>query len=254
MQIVRGFVAPFRGALFVARHGLWGYLIAPLLLNLALVAAGGWVGGRYAARWFDLGEGGAGDLAARILVWVVVALVALLVFLVLQPVVAGPFVDLLTEKCERLERGHAPSPGLLRSAAEAAAHGLLKSCLYGVALVFTLLAGALTGVGAALGAILYAVFIGFDGFDYPLARRNVSFSGKWRYLLSRPAQTVGYCCGAVLFYLVPLAAVVAPAFAAVGATLLYLDSAPPAHGAATASTKAPAAPPSDIPGRTQPPR
>jgi CysZ protein len=254
MQIVRGFVAPFRGALFVARHGLWGYLVAPLLLNLVLVVAGGWVGARYSAQWFDLGGGGAGDLAAQVVIWIVVAIIALLVFLVLQPVVAGPFVDLLSEKCERLERGHAPSPGLLRSMAEAAGHGLLKSCLYGVALVFTVVAGALTGVGAVLGGVLYAIFIAFDAFDYPLARRNVSFSGKWRYLLSRPGQTVGYCCGAVLLYLVPLAAVVAPAFAAVGATLLYLDSAPPAHGAAMASTKASVTPPSDIPGRTRPPR
>jgi CysZ protein len=262
MQIVHGFVAPFRGALFVARHGLWGYLVAPILLNLVLVLVGGWAGARLSTRWFDVGGAGPGNLVAQVAIWIVTALTALLVFLVLQPVVAGPFIDLLSEKCERLERGHAPSPGVLRSVASAVAHGLLKSGLYGIALVFTLVAGATTGVGAVLGVIVSGAFMAFDGFDYPLARRNVSFVGKWRYLLSRPSQTVGYCCGAVLLYLVPLAAVVAPAFAAVGATLLWLDGTPPGDEAINqlksqskaqtkAQPKSPATSHSDIPGRTQ---
>lgn len=229
MQIVRGFVAPFRGALFVMRHRLWTYLLAPILLNGVLVIAAWWAGGHWGARLLGIGvPSGRLDLLAKIVTWVVMGLVAVLVFLVLQPVLAAPFVDLLAERCERLRRGHAPSTGVLRSAAMSVGHGLLKSCLYAAALAFTLLAGAVTGVGAVLGAAIYGTFLAYDAFDYPLARRNVSFGGKWRYLLSRPGQTVGYCCGAVLLYLVPLAAIVAPAFAAVGATLLYLDGVPQA--------------------------
>jgi CysZ protein len=255
MQIVRGFVAPFRGALFVARHGLWGYLVAPVLINLALVVLAGWAGGRWGTGWLDLDVGtSAVSVAGRMLVWLAVALVALVLFLVLQPILTGPFVDLLSEKCERIVRGHAPSPGVMRAAVLAVGHGALKSGLYVAALGFTLVAGALTGVGAVIGAVVYAAFIAFDAFDYPLARRNVSFMGKWRYLLSRPGQTVGYCCGAVLLYLVPLlvswvvpwAAVVAPAFAAVGATLLHLDSAGPAGAVAVPPTNASVTQHSDI--------
>ena len=227
MQIVRGFVAPFRGAVFVVRHRLWTYLLALVGLNLLLVVAAGWAGGRWAARFLGVDVTTSNlDLVAWVITQLVVALIALLVFLVLQPVLAAPFVDLLAERCEKLQRGHAPSTGLMRSTAEALGHGLLKSGLYAGALALTLIAGALTGLGAVFGIAVYGTFLAYDGFDYPLARRNVSFRGKWRYLLSRPGQTVGYCFGAVILYLIPLAVVVAPAFAAVGATLLYLDSAP----------------------------
>jgi uncharacterized protein involved in cysteine biosynthesis len=221
MQIVRGFVAPFRGALFVSRHGLWAFVTLPLLLNLLVAVGTAWWGGRWLSGW--VGGHVATDWLAAVATWILTGLLAVAVLVLLQPVFSAPFIDLLCERTEKIARGRAPSPGLVRSAAFAVTHGILKAVLYAIALAVTLAAGALTGWGGILGAVLYAVFAAYDGFDYPLARRAVSFSGKWRYLLSRPGQTVGYCCGAGLFYLVPLAGLLAPSFAAVGATLLFLD-------------------------------
>jgi uncharacterized protein involved in cysteine biosynthesis len=149
----------------------------------------------------------------------------------LQPLVGAPFVDLLSEKVERLVRGTTPSTSLWRSVGQALLHGLMKVVLYAGALLVALGLGALTGIGGLLGTALYALFLAFDGFDYPLARRGVSFAGKWRYLLVQPGQTLGYCLGATVLYLVPLALLVAPAFAAVGATLAYLDTSPSAANA-----------------------
>jgi uncharacterized protein involved in cysteine biosynthesis len=224
MQIVRGFVAPFRGALFVSRHNLWGFVILPLLLDLGAAVAVAYWGGEALAGWLRT-HVQTGWLSST-LTGVLAVVVALVTFVLVQPVVAAPFVDLLCERTEKIHRGQAPSAGLLRSTAQAIAHGILKLVLYAVAFGVTLLAGSLTGWGGFLGAVLYAVFVAYDAFDYPLARRAVSFSGKWRYLLSRPGQTVGYCCGAGLFYFVPLAGLLTPSFAAVGATLLYLDGEP----------------------------
>jgi uncharacterized protein involved in cysteine biosynthesis len=82
----------------------------------------------------------------------------------------------------------------------------------------------LTGVGGGIGALLSALLLAYDGFDYPLARRGAGFGAKWRYLLLHPGQTLGYCVGATLLYLIPPALVVAPAFAAAGATLAFLDT------------------------------
>ena len=71
---------------------------------------------------------------------------------------------------------------------------------------------------------LGALFLAYDGFDYPLARRGTwDFGAKWAYLARHPGLTLGYGLGATLLYLVPLAFVVAPPFAAVGATLAFLD-------------------------------
>jgi uncharacterized protein involved in cysteine biosynthesis len=231
MGFARGFLAPFRGAIFVTRHGLWGHLALPILLNLGLVAGSGWlavhlVRGRLGAQF----SGSAGVVANVVVVLLAIA-VSLLLFVLLQPLVSAPFVDLLSDKVERLVRGTSPSAGVWQSVWQALLHGLMKVVLYGVALLVALGLGVFTGIGGLLGTALYALFLAFDGFDYPLARRGVSFAGKWRYLLVHPGQTLGYCLGASVLYLVPLALLVAPAFAAVGATLAYLDTSPVAANA-----------------------
>jgi hypothetical protein len=51
----------------------------------------------------------------------------------------------------------------------------------------------------------------------------VTFKGKWAYLLRHPAITIGYGAGATLLYLIPFAVFVAPPFAGVGATLVFME-------------------------------
>ena len=65
--------------------------------------------------------------------------------------------------------------------------------------------------------------LAYDGFDYPLARRGATFGAKWAFLASHPGLTAGYGLGATVLYLIPLAVFVASPFAAVGATLAYID-------------------------------
>jgi uncharacterized protein involved in cysteine biosynthesis len=221
----RGLIAPFRGAAFVVRHGLWGYLVAPLLLNVALVVGTTALALRIVRDRLGTTGFGASPLAV-VGLWAVALLLGLAFFVVLQPVVSAPFVDTLTERAERLVRGEAPRQGFFRSLWQALLHGFLKVGCYAFALLLALALAALTGVGAVAGIVVYAIFLAFDGFDYALSRRGVGFGGKWRFLVLHPGLTLGYCLGASLLYLVPLAVVVAPAFAAVGATLAYLDTAP----------------------------
>ena len=103
-------------------------------------------------------------------------------------------------------------------------HGLLKLVLYAIALVTGLALTALTGIGSLVGLGLAALFLAYDGFDYPLARRGATFGAKWVYLVRHPAQTMGFGAGATLLYLIPFAFLVAPPFAAVGATLVFLEA------------------------------
>ena len=225
MSFFRGVLAPYRGLVFVARHGLWSYLLLPLILNVGVAIGSSVLAVRLARRaWLGDSSAAMLDVGISAGIYLAAALMTVLLFIVLQPLVSAPFVDLLSEKVERLVRGQVPGTGVFRSVWQALLHGALKAALYACALLLTLILGAFTGVGGLLGAACYGIFLAFDGFDYPLARRAVSFGGKWRYLASHPAQTVGYCCGAGLLYLVPLAALVAPAFAAVGATLAFLDT------------------------------
>jgi CysZ protein len=222
MGFLRGLWAPFRGAAFVARHGLWLYVLAPLLMNVALIGGTVTLGVHLVRQ--RMGPALLGSPLAAIGLWVVGGVMGVLFFIVLQPVVCAPFVDVLTEKVELIVRGEHPRVGLLVAAWRSLLHGGLKLVFYAGALALVLALTALTGIGGGITAALSAVLLAYDGFDYPLARRGATFGAKWKYLLVHPSQTLGYCVGATLLYLVPLAIVVAPAFAAVGATLAFLDT------------------------------
>jgi uncharacterized protein involved in cysteine biosynthesis len=222
---LRGFLAPFRGGAYVAHHGLWKYLLLPVMLGAAVAGAAAVLVGRYwrAEPWMaDLLE--KSPALGWIALVVFTGLGAVVLFLVVQPLFVSVFVDRLSERVERDVRGAAPVAPLLASTGRALVHALLKLSLYGVALAVALLLTALTGVGSFVGVGLAALFLAYDGFDYPLARRSASFGAKWSYLARHPLQTIGFAIGATLLYLIPLALFVAPAFAAVGATLAFLDA------------------------------
>jgi uncharacterized protein involved in cysteine biosynthesis len=224
MGFVRGFVAPFRGAIHVTRERLWHFVLVPVLVNLALAVGAAFVTGRY---WKDeLADRAVGSPALGTLLLVVTtALGTVILFLILQPVFGAIFNDFLCERVERRVTGDLPKVSLLASVGRAAAHGILKLCLYGLAFVVALALGAVTaGVGSIVGLALGGLFLAYDGFDFPLSRRGATFGAKWRYLALHPAQTIGYGLGATVFYLIPLALVVAPSMTAVGATLVFLET------------------------------
>ena len=225
MGLMRGFLAPFRAVAFVSRAGLWHMVLLPALLNVAVAGGAGWASAHYWRKELTTSAWGSGALASVLMV-VLTILGGTLLFIMLQPVTGAIFNDLLGERVERRLLKEVPHAPFVAGALRALAHGLLKLLLYGIALVVGLVLGLVTaGIGTAVGIGLGALFLAYDGFDYPLARRGASFGAKWRYLALHPAQTIGYGLGAtVLYYLIPLALVIAPPLAAVGATLVYVDN------------------------------
>ena len=227
--LFRGFVAPFRGGVFIARRRLWPYLVAPLLLDLGLGGAA-----IYAVQGWLRDESWLVSLMASqpVVAWLVLIVLtsvgAALAFIILQPLLLAVFSDLLSERVEKDVGGFAPSARLMPSIARALAHGILKVALYGIAVfVGAVVSGFLSPlIGTAVGLGIGAIFLAYDGFDYPLSRRGATFAGKWAYLAVHPAQTLGFGLGATLLYLIPFALFVAPPFVAAGATLAFLDSEP----------------------------
>jgi CysZ protein len=222
---IRGFLAPFRGGFYVARHRLWPYLIVAVLLDLALGVAA-----LYGAQHYLRQESFVAEPLANnpVFGWLILIGLSLLsgaaIFLVAQPLLLAVFADRLCGRVEKIERGSAPEAPFFASTGQAIVHGLLKLVLYAIALVTGLALTAVTGVGSLVGLGLAALFLAYDGFDYPLARRGASFGAKWAYLIRHPAQTLGFGAGSTLLYLIPFAFLVAPPFAAVGATLVFLEA------------------------------
>ena len=206
----------------MARERLWRYLVAPIVLNATLAV----VTMAAAARYF---QDEFADMLAHspVIGWiflvVMTVLGGVLLFVLAQPILSAVFSDRLSEHVEKRIRGSAPQVPFFASTGRALVHGLLKLVLYGIAIAVGLGLTAVTGLGSLVGVALGAIFLAYDGFDYPLSRRGVGFGGKWAYLARHPGLTLGYAVGATFLYMVPLAVLVAPCFSAAGATVVFLE-------------------------------
>src|SRR3954466_9949066 len=223
MGFFRGFFAPFRGGLYVLRHPLKRYLFIPIILGVALaivtmVAARNYWSQELASMVSST------PVLGNFFLGIMTVVGGVVLFLIAQPLLLSVFSDALSERVERDVLGKAYAVPFFTSAGRALVHGLLKLVLYGIALVVGLGLTAVTGgVGTLIGIALGGLSLAYDGFDYPLARRGVSFGGKWAFLARHPGLTVGYGIGATVLYLIPFAVFVASPFAAVGATLAYIE-------------------------------
>lgn len=241
MGFFRGLFAPFRGGLYVLRHPVKRYLLIPFVLSVVLATASMIAARRYWSQELASMVSSSPVLGGFFLA-IMTGVGGVVLFLIAQPLLLSVFADSLSERVERDVLGTAPTVPLLTSTGRALVHGLLKLVLYGIALVVGLGLTAVTGgLGSLIGVALGGLSLAYDGFDYPLARRGTSFGGKWAYLARHPGLTIGYGIGATVFYLIPFAVFVASPFAAVGATLAYIDTEKPAPAAANPAK--PSAPP-----------
>lgn len=222
MGLFRGFLAPFRGGLFVLRHPLKRYLLLPFVLSVGLAIVTMMAARRYWSQELASMVSGS-PLLGGFFLGVMTVVGGVVLFLIAQPLLLAVFSDQLSERVERIVKGTSPTAPFLASAGRALVHGLLKLVLYGLALVVALALTPAGGVGPIVGLALAALFLAYDGFDYPLARRGASFGAKWAFLARNPGLTIGYGIGATVLYLIPFAVFVASPFAAVGATLAYID-------------------------------
>lgn len=237
MSLLAGLFAPWRGVAFVVRHpATWPRTLLLGLVNLGLGVAGFFVGRALAgALAGPLGLASWPGFLRTAGPIVFEVIVAAAVFVVLQPIVTSPFVDLLTEKVELVAFGRCPTTPLLRSVSRAIVHGALKSVFYGVAVVSSLLLLGTAGPAAVVGWALFALSAAYDAFDYPMARRDAGFVAKWRFLFAHPGLLVGFGAMVVAVAAVPLGLLVVWPFAGVGATLAYVETAREGHHAATPS-------------------
>ena len=219
MQTLRGLSAPLYGVRFVAKNGLWFWVWLPLAVNTLVAAGSAWLGLSLVNAWLPTQEA----LWLQILKWLAFAILTVLAFLVIHPILSGPFIDELTARVEAKVRGHAPSVGFFVGLGQAVWHGVLKMMLYATGALLTAFLSLTTGFGGALGLLLTGAFLAFYGFDYPLARRGLGFRGKWAYLVAHWRLTGGFAVSTGILLFVPLAFIFVPPFAAIGATLVFLE-------------------------------
>jgi len=239
-----GLLAPLKAGSFLRGHPrLLPLALAPFLVNLGLFALLIWLGysrfGAWVRAFLPLDQGWWWVLLYYLLAALVALnLLALQVFLfaVVGGVIAAPFLEVLTRRVEALAVASAPQSwaevGWLAEILRVAGQAFKRLALY-AGVMLCLLALNLLPV---LGSLLYAVlalaatccFLALEFLDYPLDRRDLTFRQKLGYL--RGLGLRGFCFGAAvcLIGMAPLVNLLLLPLAAVGGTLLYLESPLPA--------------------------
>lgn len=245
-QAFRGLAYPIEGLRFIRQHRLWGMAMVPTIVNIALfillLVATIWLAVPQLERldlWLAPGEDSGGFArgvmsALSWIVWIVAILVvvildAILLFLLGQAV-AGPFLDLLSEKVESLVLGgEPPAVSWTRS---------LRSIVVGLSdIVWTVIFFALVNVPLALigltaiGSIPAAIAsFGFTALllsqefvGLSLTRQLVSYPARFKVVWGNRWLSLGFGTTSMLLLAVPILNLLLLPIAAAGGTLLYCD-------------------------------
>jgi CysZ protein len=221
---------PFRGiAYFLARPALWKYFAAAFAINVVLFAILVYlfiehrtelVDALLPARWWGWLRAGLGWLLT-----LGVAIAGLFLFTIVGNILAGPFLDAMTERILRELGETLPPPrGTLRALGRSVVNQILKLVFFGAVQLALLLLHLIPGVGTVLHPILSTLvavaFLGFEYLDYPLDARHLSVPARFAWLWRHPGEALGF--GAVLFpvLLIPFVGYACLPLAVAGASLL----------------------------------
>ncbi len=234
-----------------AHRGLWLLAAVPVVLATLAVGAAAtvfWVEletvhGLFvealpqleAGAWWTWLWVGPGRALFFVLGWLGVLVgfaVALVAGLLLASLLSAPFLDLLSQRVERIVTGVVPESGagLLREIVRSFVAELQRVAFLGaVWLVLTGIGFLVPGAHLVTGPLLVGVTILFLPLDYAgfaLDRRGVSFAARRRWLRARLSTMIGFGGVAFLACLVPgLNLVVMPSLVTAG-TLLVLRAGP----------------------------
>jgi len=237
-ELARGFGDVAGGFRFLnARPRLWGYVIAPAIITLLLLAAAIYGIAHAASPLVAYVTGGLpgwlrgiASTLLEIIVVVGLAAGALVIFVSVAGIVAGPFNELLSEAVERAATGE-PGPGFSFAGF---AKGLVMGILHGIrrlgiAILCVILLFALgfvpvigTIAALALGVVFTARAAAYDCYDAVLSRRELSYAAKLDHLRANRSRSFGLGLAVAGLLLVPGLNLVALGVGAAGATLASL--------------------------------
>lgn len=231
-RMLAGFTAAFRGLGFIARHRLWGYLILPAVLSLALglglIMGSIWLV-RYGLAPLAVGLSPAWLSVYDVLTQVVAVVVALFLTLIgyqaLLPLLVIPFLGPLLNQTEMILTGQAVEVGWQRD---------MKNALIGIwfALRDTVLQLLCLGFSLFLGpgqpvfmVIINSYFLGRGSFDYLLEKHHETLFQRQQQTRQLWPEIQGLGLAQVVGLLVPVIGILlVPASGLVGAALLFYQA------------------------------
>lgn len=245
-QAFRGLAYPLEGLSFIRRHRLWAMAMVPTVVNIVLfvllVIATIWYAVPQLEKLDTLMVPGddSGDFVKALIsalswvMWVVAILLvvivdAILLFLVGQAV-AGPFLDLLSEKVESLVLGGDP-PAFswtrnIRSIVIALAD-ILWTVIFFLAVNIPLALIGLTAIGSIPAAVasfcFTALLLSQEFVGLSLTRQLVSYPARFKVVWGNRWLSLGFGTTAMALLMVPFLNLLLLPIATAGGTLLYCD-------------------------------
>ena len=209
----------------------WGYepLVEALRAPLSTPEPDSWL------QWLWVGPLRA---LAWMVQWLVILLVALLVyflFTTVGSVLASPFLEVLSQRVERLQTGSvAQGAGGVRGALRVLLQEARRMAFFALGLVVLLVLGLVPGLQpvSAVAVLLFStLFLSLDYTAYLLDRREVPFSARRAWLWQNRRPLLGFGSAALGTFVVPGVNFLALPLLVTAGTLLALELGPPAEGA-----------------------
>ncbi|MDB4962997.1 MAG: putative integral rane protein [Myxococcales bacterium] len=238
-DLARGFTDAARGLEFLRKHSsLWKWIVAPAVITLVLVIAAilgvaslttpvvAWLTA-HLPSWLE----GIASWILTIVVFLGLGLAALLLFVSVAGMIAGPFNELLSEAVEERLTGRPGPPfsfgAFMHGAVLGTMHALrrLLTTLFGVVLLFVLGFIPVVGTFAAIivGGWYASRGAAYDAYDAVLSRRELAYKDKLTFLDRYRGRSLGLGVAVAGMLLVPGLNLVALGIGAVGATLAIHD-------------------------------
>lgn len=212
------------------------FVLLPAALTVAVAGGGSLWAYHWAQELVARHSAGHGALWGAI-VWLFVVVLVLATAYVLYVasclLATAPFAGVLSERAEHVHTGEKVAPQTWREIVALSLRGLGQAIL-GVLLYVAIavplfavqwLVPVVAPIVWLLSIAQAALFFAFDAFNEPLHRRGASFGGKWSFIATHLAESLGFGTGVALLMMVPFLSVIVTPVAIVGGTLLYLDLA-----------------------------
>jgi CysZ protein len=210
------------------------FVLLPAALTVAVAGGGSLYAYHRAQEFVARHSAGHGALWGAI-VWLFVVVFVLATAYVLYVasclLATAPFAGVLSERAEQVHTGEKVTPQTWREIFALSTRGLGQAILgvflyLAIAVPLFVVQWFVPVIAPFLwivGVVQAALFFAFDAFNEPQHRRGASFGGKWRFIVTHLAESLGFGTSVALLMMVPFLSIIVTPVAIVGGTLLYLD-------------------------------
>ncbi len=239
-RFFRGLFAPLRGLRFLIAHPrLAAYAVFPTIINIILIIGLFIAGVHFSRTLLEHIIPGGGQwywmvlfYAAQVILLLALLVFAAVIFYILAGIICVPFNEVLSQKTEQLFEGTAKDEPfslrlLTRDIVISIKNEIKRTAIMLVLLLFLLIVFFIPVVGKAFylvfGNLVTMLFLAYDNLDYPLARRRIPFTAKWRFIFRHIPSCLGFGLGALVSVIIPFLNFVIIPLTVVGATILFCE-------------------------------